>query len=171
MLYLKHNPKNPRYLLPATLPSCGCFWPLGPRSPALLVAFGPPSAGRSSPGFGPSAQCHLWATGTTETSQDAEMASKASKHPCCSPHLVIDIAVCEHGVEVLHALSCPPVVVVLQAPFDRPHVHGLLDDLVVILHRGWTVSAVLVTTLHPSQPQKQWFGVFRSSTSPKVSGR
>ena len=47
--------------------------------------------------------------------------------------LVVDVAVCEHGVEVLDTLLGIPVVVVLQAFFYRAHVHRGLDDLIVVL--------------------------------------
>lgn len=52
---------------------------------------------------------------------------------CVCAHLVVDIAVGEHGVEVLDALAGAAVVVVLQTFLDGSHVHGLLDDLVVVL--------------------------------------
>lgn len=51
-------------------------------------------------------------------------------------YLVVDVAVGEHGVEVLDALAGAAVEVVLQALLDRPHVHRLLDDLMVVLG-GW----------------------------------
>lgn len=47
--------------------------------------------------------------------------------------LVVDVAVCEHRVEVLDTLLGIPVVVVLQAFFYRAHVHRGLDDLIVVL--------------------------------------
>lgn len=47
--------------------------------------------------------------------------------------LVVDVAVCEHCVEVLDALLGIPVVVVLQAFFYCAHVHRSLDDLIVVL--------------------------------------
>lgn len=50
-------------------------------------------------------------------------------------HLVVDVAVGEHGVEVLDALTGAAVVVVLQALLDGSHVHGLLDDLVIVLEQ------------------------------------
>lgn len=50
-------------------------------------------------------------------------------------HLIVDVAVGEHGVEVLHALAGAAVVVVLQAALDGPHVHGLFDDLVIVLRQ------------------------------------
>lgn len=52
---------------------------------------------------------------------------------CTCTHLVVDIAVGEHGVEVLYALAGAAVVVVLQPSLDGSHVHGLLDDFVVVL--------------------------------------
>ena len=50
-----------------------------------------------------------------------------------SSYLVVDVTVGEHGVEVLDTLAGAAVEVVLQALLDRPHVHRLLDDLVVVL--------------------------------------
>ena len=50
--------------------------------------------------------------------------------------LVVDVAVCEHCVEVLDALLGIPVVIGLQTFFYRAHVHGDLDDLIVVLKRG-----------------------------------
>lgn len=47
--------------------------------------------------------------------------------------LVVDVAVCEHCVEVLDTLLGVPVVVVLQAFLYRAHVHRSLDDLIVVL--------------------------------------
>ena len=51
-------------------------------------------------------------------------------------YLVVDVAVGEHGVEVLHALASAAVVVVLQPPLNGAHVHGDLDDLMVVLGEG-----------------------------------
>lgn len=48
-------------------------------------------------------------------------------------HLVVDVAVGEHCVEVLHAFSRTPIIVVLQPPLDGTHVHRLFDDFVIIL--------------------------------------
>lgn len=48
-------------------------------------------------------------------------------------HLVVDVAVCEHGVEVLYTLLGVPVVIVLQASLYGAHVHRYLDDLIVVL--------------------------------------
>lgn len=48
-------------------------------------------------------------------------------------YLVIDITVCEHGVEILHAFSRSPVVIILQSLLDRPHVHRVLDDFIIVL--------------------------------------
>lgn len=50
-------------------------------------------------------------------------------------HLVVDVAVGEHGVEVLNAFTCTAVEIILHTLFDGAHVHGLLDDFVVILKR------------------------------------
>lgn len=48
-------------------------------------------------------------------------------------HLIVDVAICEHGVEVLHALACTPIVGILQPLLDGAHVHGALDYLMIIL--------------------------------------
>ena len=48
-------------------------------------------------------------------------------------HLVVNVAVGEHGVEVLHALAGTPIVGILQPPLDCAHVHGALDYLMIIL--------------------------------------
>lgn len=47
--------------------------------------------------------------------------------------LVVNVAVGEHGVEVLDAFTGAAVETVFQTLLDGPHVHGLLDDLIVIL--------------------------------------
>ena len=54
-------------------------------------------------------------------------------------YLVVDVAVGEHGVEVLHALAGTAVVVVLQPPLNGAHVHGNLDDLMVVLGGNTTL--------------------------------
>ena len=54
----------------------------------------------------------------------------------CVYYLVVDVTVGEHGVEVLDALAGAAVEVVLQPLLDRPHVHRLLDDLMVVLGEG-----------------------------------
>lgn len=41
-----------------------------------------------------------------------------------APHLVIDVAVGEHGVEVLHTFTRAPIVVVLEPFLDGSQVHG-----------------------------------------------
>ena len=50
--------------------------------------------------------------------------------------LVVDVAICEHCVEVLDTLLGIPVVIGLQTFSYRAHVHGDLDDLIVVLERG-----------------------------------
>lgn len=47
--------------------------------------------------------------------------------------LVVDVAVCEHGVEILHALASTAVIIVLQSFLDGAHVHRLFNDFIVIL--------------------------------------
>lgn len=53
-------------------------------------------------------------------------------HPSSS-YLVVNVAVCKHGVEVLHALTGTAVVIVLQSLLDAAHVHRILYDLMIIL--------------------------------------
>lgn len=48
-------------------------------------------------------------------------------------YLVVDVAVGEHCVEVLYALTCTTVEVIFQAFLNGPHVHGLFDNFMVIL--------------------------------------
>lgn len=48
-------------------------------------------------------------------------------------NLVVDVAVCEHCVEVLDTLLGIPVVVVLQAFFYCAHIHRILYDLIIVL--------------------------------------
>lgn len=48
-------------------------------------------------------------------------------------HLVVNVAVCEHGVEVLYTLLGVPVVIILQTSLYGAHVHRRLDDLIVVL--------------------------------------
>lgn len=50
-------------------------------------------------------------------------------------YLVVDVAVGEHRVEVLYALTCTAVEAVLKTFLDGPHVHGLFDNFVVILKK------------------------------------
>lgn len=59
--------------------------------------------------------------------------------------LVVDVAVCEHGVKVLDTLLGIPVVVVLQAFFNRAHVHRILYDLIIVLkeEQGNTSISIL----------------------------
>lgn len=67
--------------------------------------------------------------------------------------LVVDVAVCEHCVEVLDTLLGIPVVVVLQTFFYRAHVHRGLDDLIVVLNgeREQVESIRLVSCLDKSK--------------------
>lgn len=50
-------------------------------------------------------------------------------------YLIVDVAVGEHCVEVLYALTCTAVEAVLQTLFDSPHIHGLFDNFMVILKK------------------------------------
>lgn len=47
--------------------------------------------------------------------------------------LVVDVAVCEHCVEVMYTLLGIPVVVVLQSFLNCAHVHRVRDYLIVVL--------------------------------------
>lgn len=49
-------------------------------------------------------------------------------------NLVVDVAVGEHGVEILHALAGTAVKIVLQSFLDGAHVHWLFNDVVIILN-------------------------------------
>lgn len=57
--------------------------------------------------------------------------------------LVVDVAVCEHCVEVVYALLGIPVEVVLQTLFYCAHVHRGLDYLIVILGKVQIKQSVL----------------------------
>lgn len=48
--------------------------------------------------------------------------------------LVVDVAVGEHRVEILHALAGTAVIIVLQSLLDGAHVHWLFNDVIVILN-------------------------------------
>lgn len=48
-------------------------------------------------------------------------------------HLVVYVAVGEHGVKVLDTLLGVPVVIVLQTSLYGAHIHRCLDDLIVVL--------------------------------------
>lgn len=63
-------------------------------------------------------------------------------------NLVIDVAVCEHCVEVLDTFLGIPVVIVLETLFYRPHVHRSLDDLIVVLHEGKPGGGKKTSHLH-----------------------
>lgn len=62
-----------------------------------------------------------------------ETISQYTLHPFTC--LVVNIAVGEHGVEVLYAFTCTTVKIVLQTLFDSTHVHGLFDNFMVILQK------------------------------------
>lgn len=75
-------------------------------------------------------------------------------------YLVVDITVGEHGVEVLHALASPAVVVILQTFLDGAHVHRLLDDFMVILREdGYTEAkaSASITQVALISNQTEWF--------------
>lgn len=48
-------------------------------------------------------------------------------------YLVIYITVCEHSVEILHAFTSCPVVIILKSLLDRAHVHWVLDNFMIVL--------------------------------------
>lgn len=54
-------------------------------------------------------------------------------HSRTKSYLVINVAIGEHGVEVLHALVGTAVVVIFQSLLDSAHVHGSFDDLMIVL--------------------------------------
>ena len=51
-------------------------------------------------------------------------------------YLIVNVAVGEHCVEVVYALMGVPVVAIFQTFLDSAHIHGGLDDLVVVLGPG-----------------------------------
>ena len=65
--------------------------------------------------------------------------------------LVVSVAIGEHGLEVLDALGRRVVEVRLEALFNRPHVHRVLDDLVVIL--GTDRTRTLTTNQNSAHTQ------------------
>lgn len=58
------------------------------------------------------------------------------------PDLVVDVAVGEHGVEVLYTFLGVPVVIVLQTSLYGTHVHRCLDDLIVVLKSKKEISVL-----------------------------
>lgn len=63
-------------------------------------------------------------------------------------YLVVNVAVGEHCVEVLYALTCTAVEVVLQTLFYGPHVHGLFDNFMVILKKDRMSFSIYGFTKH-----------------------
>lgn len=61
-----------------------------------------------------------------------------------SIYLVIYITVCEHSVEILHAFTSCPVVIIFKSLFDRAHVHWVLDDFMIVLNNR-TCSQRMIT--------------------------
>lgn len=54
-------------------------------------------------------------------------------HLFSNAHLVVDVTVGKHCIEVLHTFAGTPVVHVLQPFLDGAHVHRILDYLVIVL--------------------------------------
>lgn len=87
--------------------------------------------------------------------------------------LVVDVAVSEHGVEVMDALLGVPIVVVLQALLYCPHVHRRLDDFVVVLDEEQTRESLIrnSTVKEPKnkKEQKVWFTICNKAKGTKHS--
>lgn len=48
-------------------------------------------------------------------------------------HLVVDVTICKHSVEVLDTFLSIPIIVVFQALLYCSHIHRCFNDLIVIL--------------------------------------
>lgn len=72
--------------------------------------------------------------------------SNPQPQPGPSSHLVIDVTICKHSVEVLDTFLSIPVIVVFQALLYCSHIHWLLDDLVVILQHTVRTGQVSTAT-------------------------
>ena len=55
--------------------------------------------------------------------------------PATTSHLVVDVTICKHSVEVLDTFLSIPVIVVFQALLYCSHIHRRFNDLIVILER------------------------------------
>lgn len=53
--------------------------------------------------------------------------------PATTSHLVVDVTICKHSVEVLDTFLSIPVIVVFQALLYCSHIHRRFNDLIVIL--------------------------------------
>lgn len=53
--------------------------------------------------------------------------------PAPTSHLVVDVTICKHSVEVLDTFLSIPVIVVFQALLYCSHIHRCFNDLIVIL--------------------------------------
>lgn len=53
--------------------------------------------------------------------------------PTPTSHLVVDVTICKHCVEVLDTFLSIPVIVVFQAFLYCSHIHRCFNDLIVIL--------------------------------------
>ena len=88
-----------------------------------------------------------------------------------APHLVVDVAVSEHGVEILHTFTCAPIVVVLQSFLDGSQVHGSFYYRMIILGKkkrvnvtemGVVLLYVIVPPLHSTlkaSPIPVWYNL------------
>lgn len=57
-------------------------------------------------------------------------------------HLVVDVTICKHSVEVLDTFLSIPVIVVFQALLYCSHIHRRFNDLIVILESREQKSSV-----------------------------
>ena len=53
--------------------------------------------------------------------------------PAPASHLVVDVTICKHSVEVLDTFLSIPVIVVFQALLYCSHIHRCFNELIVIL--------------------------------------
>ena len=95
---------------------------------------------------------------------------RTEAHPaacvCTWVYLIVNVAVGEHGIEVVYALMGVPVVAIFQTFLDSAHIHGGLDDLIVVLEPGrkWRVQLVHVpvsrgvsqVSMNPRIPNPTW---------------
>lgn len=73
-------------------------------------------------------------------------------------YLIVDVAVCKHGVKILDTFLSIPVVIVLQALLYCSHIHWGFNYLVIILPRNkrersqWELSIAKGTGIPPPHP-------------------
>lgn len=70
----------------------------------------------------------LWAS-----DMSASSSPQGSWTPAPTSHLVVDVTICKHSVEVLDTFLSIPVIVVFQALLYCSHIHRCFNDLIVIL--------------------------------------